>query len=611
MQKYFLMHKDDVCGDIVFDDDGRIITYKDKNTGLSPFLGNADEAKIKKWWKTRSVPASRSIIQNLLRGPDGTTAEQYLEKNLALSMTDSYWICPYGMDISYDQVKFSNLSGYNAGKIPYHNATSYDPNASLGGQMEKYWDLTCDTPELVKESIKYYGQQAINEVFATRFHEIIGVGISFVRYTASKAEGGGILCRCQSFTSDSAELVSAYEVIESRKCPNDKSLYNHYADICQEYGISIDAIQKFLDYQTATDFIISNTDEHLLNFGVLRDPVTMRFLAPAPIFDSGNSMYYSEGTGCRYTRAGLLGRPITAVKKTEEGMLGLIRDKNIVPAEMLPSSDYVRDFYTKGGLPEEKADSIAHNYRLKVEMYQDFQRGIKISLHTEKTKERSLQKRENAQRGGISFHMLCGLPGSGKTEKAKEIMERLFESGLAKKDSEELYPVLRCIEENAILIDEAKTLANVTAIEEYKDSCVLVSANGIRDEMRKSAGYVDNVIVFLVAKARIKTAIMSGASVVFDATNADRRTRMDYLEMVKRLSPVHAELHIRPFPEKIPPEIPGHVIKEMTERIVTSIPFENEGWDKIETSGLSIQDLGYDMNLCITEEDGYEWDDFM
>ena len=44
MQKYFLMHKDDVCGDIVFDDDGRIITYKDKNTGLSPFLGNADEA---------------------------------------------------------------------------------------------------------------------------------------------------------------------------------------------------------------------------------------------------------------------------------------------------------------------------------------------------------------------------------------------------------------------------------------------------------------------------------------------------------------------------------------------------------------------------------------
>lgn len=86
---------------------------------------------------------------------------------------------------------------------------------------------------------------------------------------------------------------------------------------------------------------------------------------------------------------------------------------------------------------------------------------------------------------------------------------------------------------------------------------------------------------------------------------------MDYLEMVKRLSPVHAELHIRPFPEKIPPEIPGHVIKGMTERIVTSIPFENEGWDEIETSGIPIKDLGYGGSPSIKEEGSYEWDDFM
>ena len=30
---------------------------------------------------------------------------------------------------------------YSDGKVPYYNATSYDPNASLGGQLEKYWDL--------------------------------------------------------------------------------------------------------------------------------------------------------------------------------------------------------------------------------------------------------------------------------------------------------------------------------------------------------------------------------------------------------------------------------------------------------------------------------------
>lgn len=34
-----------------------------------------------------------------------------------------------------------------------------------------------------------------------------------------------------------------------------------------------------------TDFVISNTDEHLLNFGVLRDADTMKLIGPAPIFD--------------------------------------------------------------------------------------------------------------------------------------------------------------------------------------------------------------------------------------------------------------------------------------------------------------------------------------
>lgn len=86
-------------------------------------------------------------------------------------MTDSYWICPHGMLIKYDEIKLRNLGLYGDGKMPYHNATSYDPNASLGGQMEKYWDLDYEVPILVKESYKYYGQQSVNEVFATYLHK--------------------------------------------------------------------------------------------------------------------------------------------------------------------------------------------------------------------------------------------------------------------------------------------------------------------------------------------------------------------------------------------------------------------------------------------------------
>lgn len=388
MQKYRLMHRNTICGNILFDEqNGNILSYSDMGSGESPFLGNADERRIKSWWKTRAVPASRSIIQKLLNGPDGITAEQYLEKNLALSITDSYWICPCDLDIEYEKVRFGNLSTFNEGKIPYHNVTSYDPNASLGGQMEKYWDLSGNTPVLVKECYKYFGQQAVNEVFASRIHEFLGTGTAYTAYTASKTEDNGMVCRCDAFTSDRVELIPAYEVVESQKCGNDTSVYDHLVNVAKSNGIDREVMQEFLDYQTATDFIISNDDEHLMNFGVLRDAVTMKLLGPAPIFDSGNSMFYSEGIRCRHTRASLLERKITGVHKTEDKMLMQIKNRNIIDIERLPDKDYVINFYTKAGIPEEKAECIADNYGLKTDMFREFQRGGKISAFIEKSKK--------------------------------------------------------------------------------------------------------------------------------------------------------------------------------------------------------------------------------
>ena len=142
MIKYSLMHKNDKCGTILFDENiGRITEYHDDRNGLSPYLGNCDIKKIQKWWEMRAVPASRATMQQVINNANCLNTEVYLAKNLGLSMTDTYWIKPSGIDLSFDDVKFANLAAYSHGKIPYHNATSYDPNASLGGQMEKYWEL--------------------------------------------------------------------------------------------------------------------------------------------------------------------------------------------------------------------------------------------------------------------------------------------------------------------------------------------------------------------------------------------------------------------------------------------------------------------------------------
>ena len=383
MSQYAFMHKNDVCGSLMIDDEtGALKIYKDNGSGLSPFLGNADTKRMKHWWEGRAVPASRKMMQEVLKQAGCTNTKMYLAKNLALSMTDSYWIRPLDMDVKYEDVKLSNLNPFSDNKVPYHNATSYDANASLGGQMEKYWDIGTKPPVLIKESYKYFRQQAINESFATYLHDLQETIIPYVPYVTGYTEDNGLYCKCDAFTNDSVELVSAYEVIEGSKLKNDRSLYDNYIRICADLGIEEQEISDFMDYQTLTDFIISNTDEHLGNFGILRDSNTMQYLGPAPIYDSGNSMFFKESSAV-HTRLSLLQQPITSFYDSEEKMIKNIKNRQLVNIDLLPTMDETISLYTSYGFPEERALTIANNYALKIDMAYEFEKGAKISIYHE------------------------------------------------------------------------------------------------------------------------------------------------------------------------------------------------------------------------------------
>ena len=49
----------------------------------------------------------------------------------------------------------------------------------------------------------------------------------------------------------------------------------------------------FIDYQIMTDYLLTNTDRHMNNIAIMRDPDTLQILGFAPIYDSGNSMFYN------------------------------------------------------------------------------------------------------------------------------------------------------------------------------------------------------------------------------------------------------------------------------------------------------------------------------
>lgn len=94
-----------------------------------------------------------------------------------------------------------------------------------------------------------------------------------------------------NFTNSLVELVPAIDIINNLKKPNDISYYEFYIKICKVHGLDVRA---FLEYQIMTDFLISNTDRHFNNFGILRKCKTLEWVTSAPIFDSGNSLFYNS-----------------------------------------------------------------------------------------------------------------------------------------------------------------------------------------------------------------------------------------------------------------------------------------------------------------------------
>ena len=139
-------------------------------------------------------------------------------------------------------------------------------------------------------------QQSLNEVFATRLHEQQRFP-HYTRYSLVQVQTDGniegIGCMCYDFCSENIECISAWELLQTVKVRQKESYYYPLKNVCLELGMDEEAFTRFLDYQIMTDYLISNTDRHMNNIAVMRDPDTLRLLGFAPIYDSGNSMFYN------------------------------------------------------------------------------------------------------------------------------------------------------------------------------------------------------------------------------------------------------------------------------------------------------------------------------
>ncbi|WP_408071434.1 hypothetical protein [Butyrivibrio sp. JL13D10] len=368
--------------------DGEIENYEIINPARMPYLGSTEKKHIYSWWKDRAIPEGRDRLLVLLKEYDCESPQELLMKNLGLSLTDTYWISPAELDLTWEEV---NLFDSGEDKIDFHDGEgrihySNSKDAALGGHLEKHSIKRNGTWYLEKYSDPKYsgGLLNVNEAFASMVHERQGFK-EFTKYEIiSDDSEQNKLCRCRYFTDKKREFISAYEVtggIRNGHDYNGKAEFDRFVSTCTEFGLDREYVCQFLDYMILTDFAISNSDRHWNNFGILRDSETLEFIALAPIFDNGNSMFFDAYH--ILNRPTILKLEDTGIMKREVDRLKLVNDRSLINIDLLPTTEEVREFYSNHEIDETKTKIITESYSDKIDLLMEYQNGIPIGYNIE------------------------------------------------------------------------------------------------------------------------------------------------------------------------------------------------------------------------------------
>lgn len=381
--KYILKRKDDIITVVDFLEDGNIYKFVPEmaNPKLAPLHDGNNYDWLKQWWKRRAVPISQGKIRSMLEEKGLLGPEDFLFKNLGLSLTDYYWISPLDSGMMWKDVNLfeNDFRGNieigegkqeNSDKIPH-----YTPNGSLQGTLEKSWIILNGERGLLKGNREHLSSECMNEVIASKLHEMQGFN-NYTEYKLIKINGRDYDYGCYSklFTSLDLELISAYDVVCSEKKNNDISTYEHFIRLCVKHGMDEMEVRNYMDYMIMSDFVLSGRDRHLGNVAVLRDANTLQFVMPAPIYDSGKCLFVQDSIPT--DNRGLLSIKTESFAGNELKLLGLVQNKNLLDITKLPPRSFIEEIYALDSQIDEKRISlIGEGYEKKIELFRAFQLG--------------------------------------------------------------------------------------------------------------------------------------------------------------------------------------------------------------------------------------------
>lgn len=407
MSKYYFMHKNIPVAEVELDENTGIFTAV-KSLGKTEHLpvgvrvkkDRIDKVSFNDWWKNRTIPDTRAGIRKALQELQVSRTELLPQRNLGLSLSDAYWICPLNpavltgsadQQLTWSQVNFfENPFSEDVGKILFGETRAdlekkagkrieteigkeigieigketidfRSPDNTTDGWLKKKWVILDGKRCLLKSGSGLYRQEVYNEILATEIMRRLG--IPHVPYWMLMIDGEPYSV-CEDFLTSDTELVTAWQIIQSQKKPNHLSFYQHYLNCCEQMGIS--GVRESLDQMMVLDYLIANEDRHLNNFGVIRHVESLEFMGAAPVYDSGTSFWFDKETSRIRVGGKIVCKPF---KTSHEEQIRLVSDFSWIDFGALAHVEEEFQELVKDSpfVTEDRCDALCRGLRRRIE----------------------------------------------------------------------------------------------------------------------------------------------------------------------------------------------------------------------------------------------------
>lgn len=250
---------------------------------------------LTKWLKHRTIPKNRAYVQNFLSkcGLSINRPMNIISVSKGLSLNDSYWVVEEGFEGCFDNYnlyenRFSQIlahiafTGYGSS---IRTSLASCPEFTTNGALPKCWRRVDGKIKLYKggtAGASNTGNEPYSEFYAAQIATVLG--INAIEYNISCWKGE--LCStCDIFTSKEYSYLPVGRIVKSGGFEAVKECYKNLGK----------KFEKALNDMIVFDAIICNVDRHFGNFGFIVDNETNQIVAPAPLFDHGNSLFNMAG----------------------------------------------------------------------------------------------------------------------------------------------------------------------------------------------------------------------------------------------------------------------------------------------------------------------------